>query len=130
MSILTDIENFFTKALHAFVHLFVPGGPVETALKTAASLAPIALPIVQEIAILVPNKTVDEVLAAYTKYGVPVVGQINADPTSVGNAMLNLATVLLSQKLPAGMAGAATSLLNTAVQLAVLALKNQKPATA
>jgi hypothetical protein len=47
------------------------------------------------------------------------------DPTSLGNALLNLATQLLRSKLPADKADLAvpTNILNTAVQLAVTALK-------
>jgi len=45
------------------------------------------------------------------------------DPTSIGNALLNLATQLLRSKLPANRADLPTNILNTAVQLAVTALK-------
>jgi len=85
-----------------------------------ASLTEAAFPIVQAIAALVPNKTVQEIAAAYEHYGIPLATQITTDPNSVGNALLNLATALL-QKTQAP--DAAVSLLNTAVQLAVTALK-------
>jgi hypothetical protein len=45
---------------------------VKRALETAASLATIAAPIVQEIAAITPNTTVAEVAQAYAKYGVAV----------------------------------------------------------
>ena len=45
------------------------------------------------------------------------------DPTSIGNALLNLATHLLRSKLPAEKAALPTNILNTAVQLAVTAMK-------
>ena len=45
------------------------------------------------------------------------------DPTFIGNALLNLATELLRSKLPADKAALPTNILNTAVQLAVTALK-------
>lgn len=90
---------------------------VETQL---ASLTEAALPIVQDIAALCPNRTVQEIAAAYSKYGLPLAQQISSDPTSTGNALLNLATAVL-QKNHAPTA--AISILNTAVQLAVVAAK-------
>lgn len=85
-----------------------------------ASLTQAALPIVQAIAALTPNRTVQEIATAYAQYGVPLAVQITADPTSTGNALLNLATTVLQKNHAPD---AAISLLNTAVQLAVVALK-------
>jgi hypothetical protein len=45
------------------------------------------------------------------------------EPTSIGNALLNLATQILRAKLPAEKATLPTNILNTAVQLAVTAMK-------
>ena len=45
------------------------------------------------------------------------------DPTSIGNALLNLATQLLRSKLPADKANLPANILNTSVQLAVTAIK-------
>lgn len=86
-----------------------------------ATLTQEALPIVQEIAALCPNKTVQEITSAFTKFGMPLANEIAADPTSTGNALLNLATGVMQQKMPT----AAMTLLNTAVQLAVVAIKVQ-----
>lgn len=93
---------------------------VEAAFNTVAQVLTIAEPIVAEIAALVPNQTVAEVLSAYAKYAVPVVATITADPTSTGNALLNLATTLVMKtvKNPAS-----TSNVQTAIQIAVTALK-------
>lgn len=107
-NVITAIETFFSSGKAAQVE------------KELATLVQAAVPIVTEIDQLVPNKTLDQITAAYTKYALPVATQIQNDPTSIGNAMLNLATAVL-QKNHAPTA--AVSLLNTAVQLAVLTLK-------
>ena len=57
-----------------------------------------AQPIVSTIAVLVPNKTVQEVSKAYNYFGVPLVKEIADDPTSIGNAMMNLAVAVLQKK--------------------------------
>jgi len=67
-----------------------------------------------------------DVTDAYKEYGVPIIQTYTQDPTSIGNAMFNLATQLLRAKLPTNKAGLAANLLNTAVQLAVTARKAQK----
>lgn len=85
-----------------------------------ASLVEAAQPIVEAIAQLTPNRTVAEITKAYEVYGLPLAQQVTGDPTSTGNALLNLATAVL-QKNHAPTA--AVSLLNTAVQLAVTATK-------
>lgn len=92
------------------------------ALETAASLVSLAAPIVESIAALTPNRTDDEVIAAYNKYGVPLTTAINNN-TGINNALLNLATSVLRANLPANKAEIATNILNTAVQLAVTATK-------
>lgn len=107
-NVIAKIETFFSSGKAA---------QVETEL---ATLVQQAVPIVEEINQLVPNKTLQEVTAAYEKYAVPVATQIQADPTSLGNAMLNLATTVLQKNHAPNAAGA---MLNTAVQLAVLTMK-------
>lgn len=78
-----------------------------------ATLVPLALPIVEELAQLVPNKTVQEITAAYEKYAIPVSGKIASDPAT---ALRDLAVAILQKNhAPA----AAVSLLNTVVELAV-----------
>ena len=116
MSLLSFIENAFKK-----VESFFTSGKALQVESELAGLVQMALPIVQDIAALTPSKTVQEITAAYTKYGIPLAQQVTADPTSTGNALLNLATAVL-QKNHAPTA--AISLLNTAVQMAVTVAKN------
>ena len=121
MSILTDLHNTLSKVVNFFTST-----KAKQALSTAAELVTVALPIVQQINVLVPNKTVAQVIAAYSKYGVPVAAvalNTTSTPTDLNNALLNLATSVLAKNLPAGKAVATTSILQTAVQLAVLAAK-------
>jgi hypothetical protein len=94
------------------------------AVEQAASLVSIALPIVDQISGIDPKAAkFKEVADAYRKYGVPLVQSYTQDPVLIGNALLNLATQLLRSKLPTDKAGLPTNVLNTAVQLAVTALK-------
>ena len=87
-------------------------------------LVPIILPIMQEIRSLGPKTaTIADVVAMCHKYKVTAVGTIKQDPVSIGNALLNLETQMLRSKLPANKTELPTNILNTAVQLAVTALK-------
>ncbi len=95
------------------------------AVEQAASLVNIALPIVDELSSIDPKiAKFEEVANAYRRYGVPMVQSYRQDPTSIGNALLNLATQMLRAKLPADRAALPTNILNTAVQLAVTAVKS------
>jgi hypothetical protein len=97
---------------------------VRNAVEQAASLVNIALPIVDQLSSIDPKTArLKEVADAYRKYGVPMIQNYSQDPTSIGNALLNLATQLLRAELPAGKATLSTNILNTAVQLAVTAVK-------
>lgn len=116
MSLLSFIENAFKK-----VESFFASGKAVQVETELAGLVQLALPIVQDIAAMTPNKTVQQISDAYTKYGVPLAQQVASDPTSTGNALLNLATAVL-QKNHAPVA--AVSLLNTAVQMALLVSKH------
>jgi hypothetical protein len=92
------------------------------AIESAVDLVIIALPIVQEIRILDPKTaTIADVIAMYQKYKVAFVGSIKQDPVSIGNALLNLATALVKLKAPSK----ATSIIQTAIQLALVALKSE-----
>ena len=91
-----------------------------------AQIANEAFPVVQEIAVLVPNKTVQEIIAAYAKYGVPLVQTELSDPTLAGNALLNLASAVVRKNFPT----ATATTINTAVQLAVSALAVHTPPAA
>ena len=115
MSLTSFVHNVITK-----IETFFSSGRAAQVESELATLVKAAVPIVEDINQLIPNKTLQEVTAAYEKYGVPLATQIQNDPTSIGNAMLNLATTVL-QKNHAPIA--AISLLNTAVQLAVVTMK-------
>jgi hypothetical protein len=95
-----------------------------SAVEQAASLVAIALPIVDQLSGINPKTAkLKDIAAAYRKYGVPMIQGYTQDPASIGNALLNLATQVLRSKLPVEKAGLPTNILNTAVQLAVTALK-------
>ena len=114
--------NIFEKAIQKLEGLF-KSGKVTAALESVAQLAVEAAPIVQEIEVLVPttNRTVTAIEAAYTKYAVPVATQITSDPASMQAALQTLAATVLAKNLPPAQAGAATSVLNAAVTMAVAA---------
>jgi len=108
------------KSLIQKIVAFFATGKAEAALTQAAELVPKALPIVEEIAALVPNKTDQEIAAAFQKFAVPFSSQILATPMgSRGYVLLELATQVLAAQLP----GTATNILNTAIQLAVTGSK-------
>jgi hypothetical protein len=115
MSIFTAIGGAFKK-----LWKIITSPAAQRAIESAVNLVPIALPIVQEIQSLDPKTaTVADVIAMYQKYKVAVVGSIKQDPISIGNALLNLATAILKQRQPSK----ATSIIQTAIQLALVALK-------
>src|SRR5215467_13720601 len=110
--------NFIKKIIQS-IAAFFGSDKVKRALETAASLVTVAAPIVQEIAAITPNRTVGEIAQAYAKYGVPFFSTVlESGPDAAGNALLNLATGLLRDKLPADKATLATNIL-----LAVTAIK-------
>jgi len=111
--------NFVTSIIQKIVGFF-RSGRAEAALNQAASLIPKALPIVEEIAALAPNRTDREIVAAFQKFAVPGAQQyLAAAPAQRGYVLLQLATQVLAAEAP----GVATNILNTAVQLAVTGSK-------
>jgi hypothetical protein len=97
---------------------------VRNAVEQAAGLVNIALPIVDQLSGIDPKTAkFKEIADAYRKYGVPLVQSYTQDPILIGNTLLNLATQILRSKLPAEKAGLSTNVLNTAIQLAVTAIK-------
>jgi hypothetical protein len=93
------------------------------AVKQAARLVSIALPIVDQLSGIDPKAAkFKEVADAYRKYHVPLVQSYTQDPSLIGHALLNLARQLLRSKLPADKSAQPTNILNTAVPLAVTAL--------
>jgi len=91
-------------------------------LNDVATILVDAKPIVEAIASATPNKTISEVLKIYEQYGLPISQAELAGPAAIGNALLNLATSLLQTKFP----NLSTSLIQTAVQLAVTGVKASK----
>jgi len=99
---------------------FFQSGKAEAALTKAAELVPKALPIVEQLNAIAPNRTDQQIEAAFQKYAVPFSSQILATPMAQrGYVLLQLATQILSIEFP----GVATYILNTAVQLAVAGSK-------
>ena len=114
--------NWLKHLFASIAHIF-QSPRLATVATTIENLVPLAVPIVQDIAAITPNKTVQQVAAAYQKYGVPLAQGLGSSsgPVAIGNALLNLATeVLQKNHAPT----AAVSLLNTAVQLALVGLKS------
>lgn len=111
--------NFLKNALKKLVEFFT-SGKAEKAFNAAVALVPKALPIVQTIAALTPNKADDEIAAAFAKYAVPFnAAWLDAPRSQRGYLLLHLATEVLADEAP----GVATNVLNTAVQLAVTGAK-------
>ena len=111
--------NYLKNVIQKIVSFFV-SGKAEAALNLAAGLVPKALPIVQELAALVPNRTDQEIAAAFEKFAIPSAAQYLAAPQAHrGYVLLDIATQVLATRFP----GVATNILNTAVQLAVTGLK-------
>jgi hypothetical protein len=95
-------------------------GKAERAFNSVAQIVPAALPIVEAIGAITPNRTIQEIAQAYAKYGVPLVADVTATPANQrGYLLLDLATNVLAAKYP----GVATNILNSAAQIAVTGLK-------
>ena len=115
MSIFTAIGGAFKK-----LWKIITSPAAQRAIESAVDLVPVALPIVQEISCLDPKTaTIADVLAMYRKYRVAITDSLKQDPQSLGNSLLNLATALVKLRAPSK----ATSIIQTAVQLALVALK-------
>jgi hypothetical protein len=111
--------KFLKNVIQKIVSFFA-SGKAEAALNLAAGLVPKALPIVQEIAALVPNRTDREIAAAFEKFAIPGAAQYLAAPQGHrGYVLLDLATQVLAAQFP----GVATNILNAAIQFAVTAMK-------
>lgn len=111
--------NFVKSFLSRIVGIF-KSGKAEKAFNAVADLVPRAQPIVETIAALTPTKADDEIVAAYNRFGVPLLKQIDTTPAEDrGYLLLGLATQVLSKRYP----GVATNILQSAIQLAVTAYK-------
>jgi hypothetical protein len=113
-NLFSDIKGFFTSP------------KAEAVEKEIAGLLPAAMEIVTDINTIAPNKTLTELNTVATKYALPAITAIQ-DGQTAGNVALNLGTAILQKNhAPA----AATSLLNTVIQLAVTASNASAPAPA
>lgn len=108
--------SWFTNLFHD-IEGFFNNPKAKAAEAQIASLLPVGLEIVHEINALAPNRTLTEINAIAEKYAIPSVNSLH-DGQTIGNVLLNLGTSIL-QKNHAPQA--ATSLLNTVIQLAVVA---------
>ena len=119
-----NIFGYILKGLKAVFRIFTSPA-AQKAMKIAANLSQIALPIVVELAAKYSPKSskVEDILDAYKTYGVPVLSSYTQSKESIGNALLNLGTELLRRKLSGSDATLSTDILNTAVQIAVTAMK-------
>lgn len=96
------------------------------AIETLKDMMVIAFPIVQTIAAITGNAgasaTVAAVKAAYEKYGIPFLDNIEeGNKQQIGNALQDLAVTVLRKELPPSEANTATNVLKSAVNLAVTA---------
>jgi hypothetical protein len=111
--------SFLQKSVQKIVEFFT-SAKAEAALNQAAALVPKAMPIVQDLAALAPNKTDQEILAAYQKYAVPFASQLLTTPVPQrGYLLLQLASQVLAKNVPS----VAGNIIDTAVQLAVTGTK-------
>lgn len=112
MSVLNVIGGAFKK-----LWKIITSPAAQRAIESAVDLVPTALPIVQELSVLDPKTaTVADVIALYEKFKVAVVGGIQQNPVSIGNALLNLATAIIKEQRPSKR----TSIIQSAVQLALM----------
>ncbi len=114
----------YIKAVLSKIASWFQSPQVKVVLNQVETLISMALPLVETVSALTPNRTDDEIVAAYKKFGIPLLaGLQTSNPASVGNALLNLSTALLEKKLNAEGMTAATNILNSAAQLAYTIFK-------
>lgn len=116
------------KNLFAKLGSFFASDKGKQMIETINTVTETALPVVAQIASLTGNKgaeaDVAAVQAAYTNYGVPLAQTlVSGDKTQIGDALKNLAVTVVQKNLPPAQASTATSLIQTGVQLAVVASK-------
>jgi len=93
----------------------------KAALQLISRMVPQVAPIVAALSILDPKTAnATDVIALYQKFQVTVT-EVKNDPVAIANALLNLATELAKRENP----GIATSILQSAIQLALVSLKNK-----
>lgn len=108
------LKMLFSKVV-GFVHT-----PAAVAVENEIEkLLPAGIEIIQEIDALAPNRTLEEINAIAVKYALPTVTALASGQTT-GNVLLNLGSQILAKNHAPQ---AATSLLNTVIQLAVVGTK-------
>ena len=75
-----------------------------------------------DINAIAPNRTLAQINTIATKYALPAVTAIANNPAGTGNTLLNLATDILQKNHAPD---ASIALLNTTVQLAVMAAQTK-----
>jgi hypothetical protein len=118
---MSFLSNLFSKIKADF-----ESPAAKSAEATITSLLPVAMTIVGDINTIAPNKTLTELNAVATKYALPAITALGAGQTP-GNVALNLGTAILAKNHAPT---AATSLLQTVIQLAVTATNVATPAAA
>ena len=96
------------------LHDIFAGDKARAAFDRVLSISQLALPIVKEIAAITPNRTDDEIVAAYEKYGVPLLKGSPAD----------LLRWLVAHVLRQQGEDAPNNEVNAGIELAVVAHKN------
>ncbi len=107
-----SISSFFQNLLHKF-----ESPKAKHAFETAGQIVNVALPYVEAIASMTPNRTDDEIVKAFEHFGVPLIAGGITDP---GAALLSLATSVVSEKVPAG---TAKNIIQLGIQAAVTGMK-------
>jgi len=93
---------------------------VQTALEKIADLVPEVQSIVADLQGVDPRTaTYLDIVNLYEKHSVIISETISKTPTGYGNALLNLATILVKRQKP----GISTSVIQAAIQIALVALK-------
>ena len=106
-TLLTKVTNLFHSPALEAVEKFIE------------AQLPNAITVVQEIDQMAPNKTLEEFNTIATKYALPAITSLESGQTA-GNVALNLGSQILAKNHAPT---AATALLNTVIQLAVVAVK-------
>jgi len=116
------------KSLFSSIGRFFSSDKGKQTISIIEKLVQIAIPIVLAIAKATGNSgaaaSISSVQNVYETYGVPLTQTlVDGDKAAIGNALQNLAVVVLQKQLPPDAASVATNVLNTAVSLAYTATK-------
>lgn len=114
--------NFFNILAYPFrkIAQFFSSKKVQQALENIANLVPEVESIVKDLRAIDPRTcTYQQIVDLYDKHKVIVADTINRTPAGYGNALLNLATILVKRQNPS----LATSSVQAAIQIALVALK-------